>query len=175
MALRDNLMGAGCREKFRIRSYNSDLTFLRLEKKVKRHDQGYKISAPLSVREVEGILQGDYALIKNRPEELLQEFYCKLKTSLLKPCLIVTYYREPFLYTPGNVRVTLDYDLSYSRAVDKFLQGGGLSIRDLTGKCLLEVKYDAFLPDIIRLLLSGQDPLRTGHSKYVTGRFMTGA
>lgn len=173
-ALRDNLLGASVREKFRIRCYNEDRSFMRLEKKVKHMNKGYKVSTCLSLSQVESILQGDYEFMKDQEDDLLLEFYARLKTELLRPCLVATYFREPFLYGPGNVRVTLDYDLRYSRDVRSFLLKDPPSFRE-DGKCLLEVKFDEFLPDLIPLLLAGHCPMRTANSKYVTGRFITGS
>jgi len=173
-ALQDNLMGAPFREKFRIRCYNEDYDFLRLEKKVKHLSKGYKSSCVLTREETEQILQGDHEFLKEKKDPLFLEFYAKLVSEHLKPRLIVTYFREPFLLKAGNVRVTLDYDLRYSRNVERFLERDCTYFRESGAKCLLEVKYDAFLPDLIKAILKNHCPLRTANSKYVSGRMITG-
>lgn len=174
-ALQDNLMGSAVREKYRLRLYNEDPDRIRLEKKVRHGNQGFKVSAQLTRQEVESILKGSFGFLKDHPEDLLREFYVRLRSGGLSPCLVVNYFREPFLFDPGNVRVTLDYDLAYSRNPRSFLDFSLPLIPEFRSKCLLEVKYDEFLPSLIPSLLEGHQPMRTAHSKYVTGRFLTGA
>ncbi len=173
-ALMDNLMGSGHREKFRIRCYNDDEGTLRLEKKVKHLDSGFKISAPLSPTEVASLLKGEIDFLKNSEPELLQEFYCRVKTAALQPVLVVAYFREPFLFAPGNVRITLDQELRFSRNAAALLDPAVPLIREESGKCLVEVKFDDFLPDLVQDILATHGLVRTAHSKYVTGRFLTG-
>lgn len=173
-ALMDNLMGIGQREKFRLRCYNDDILTLRLEKKVKQLDHGFKVSVPLTRDEVIHLLQGDIEFLKNSGQALLREFYCRSRGSGLQPVLVVTYFREPFLFAPGNVRITLDEALRFSHNAAAFLDPAIPMIREASGKCLVEVKFDEFLPDLVQGILSSHGLVRTAHSKYVTGRFLTG-
>lgn len=173
-ALKDNLLGAAHREKYRIRCYNSDYGFIRLEKKVRHFQKGYKVSAALSLSDTDKIIKGDTDFLKDSEDDLLREFYLKIRTEMLKPCLVVSYFREPFLYGPGNVRVTLDDHLKFSNDPLSFLCEDGHIFSENEDKCLLEVKYDEFLPSMIKTMLEAQDPMRTANSKYVKGRFLTG-
>lgn len=149
-ALLEKLNGVSRREKFRIRFYNGDLTTLHLEKKYKQAGLGTKHSAPLSPREVTALLAGDTAWLQARPEPLLQEFYQKLRAQRLGPKTVVDYTREPFIYAPGNVRVTLDYDLRTALGGTDLLDPGLLTIPAGDAPILLEVKWDAYLPAVIR-------------------------
>lgn len=173
-ALNDNLLGAPCREKFRIRCYNNDYNFIRLEKKVKHMNKGYKESAALSQEEVTKIIEGDYGFLKGKEENLLKEFYARIRTKVLRPKIIVCYYREPFLYPPGNVRVTLDYDLKYSSNIRDFFKDEKVYFEEDKTKCILEVKFDEFLPDIIRDMIQVRETMQSANSKYAIGRFITG-
>ena len=47
--LREKVNGVQKREKFRIRYYNDDFSFITLEKKIKHNDLCMKIDAPLTV------------------------------------------------------------------------------------------------------------------------------
>jgi hypothetical protein len=58
-ALREKIDGVNCREKFRIRYYNDDCSFIRLEKKSKWSGLGNKQSATLSAEEAQAIVDGD--------------------------------------------------------------------------------------------------------------------
>lgn len=48
-ALREKIGGVQKREKFRIRYYNDDFSFITLEKKMKHNDLCMKLNAPLTV------------------------------------------------------------------------------------------------------------------------------
>ena len=57
-ALRQKISGADRREKFRIRYYGQDTSFIRLEKKIKIHGLCAKYSARLTESQVRLLLQG---------------------------------------------------------------------------------------------------------------------
>ncbi len=57
-ALKDKINGVNFREKFRIRYYNDDTSFIRLEKKSKINGLCNKISAPLTKSEAQKIAHG---------------------------------------------------------------------------------------------------------------------
>lgn len=173
-ALRDNLLGTPSREKYRIRCYNNDYSFIRLEKKEKHMNKGMKHSCALTKEEVLQIIDGKYDFLKERDEKLLQELYIEIKTKNLRPKVIVCYFREPFLYPAGNVRVTLDYELRHSSSIKDFFEDRKAYFKEEKTKCVLEVKFDEFLPDVIRDLIQVKETMQTANSKYVTGRFITG-
>lgn len=149
-ALREKIDGVNLREKFRIRYYNSDPSIIHLEKKGKRNGLGTKYSADLSQEEAQSIVDGrlDWMMDSGRP--LVQELYCKMRYQGLAPKTIVDYTREPFIYRPGNVRVTFDYDIRTGLACTDFLNPACVTVPAGDAPILLEVKWDAFLPAIIR-------------------------
>lgn len=77
---------------------------------------------------------------------------CKMKTQQLRPRVLVSYVREPYVYAAGNVRVTFDSNIRTSLFQREFLNGAlpDIIATDAPGDIILEVKYDAFLPEIIR-------------------------
>ena len=81
---------------------------------------------------------------------LLQELCCKMKLQGLRPRTLVDYIREPFVYGPGNVRVTLDHQLRTGLRCVDFLNPECITIPARDATAILEVKWDAFLPDVIR-------------------------
>lgn len=149
-ALREKIDGVNLREKFRIRYYNGDPSVIHLEKKSKRAGLGTKYSAELSRDEAQKIVDSelDWMIDSGRP--LVQELYCKMRYQGLKPKTIVDYTREPFIYRPGNVRVTFDYDIRTGLACTDFLNPACVTIPAGDAPILLEVKWDAFLPSVIR-------------------------
>ncbi|MBR0457253.1 MAG: polyphosphate polymerase domain-containing protein [Firmicutes bacterium] len=171
-AVREKLSGVSRREKFRLRWYNDDFSVIKLEKKMKENSLCQKFSAPLTESEFQTILRGDIAWMKDHGNTLIRELYLKEQTQLLRPKVCVSYLREPFIYAPGNVRVTFDSDLR-SSLYHPFCAGDYLTdidIRMEPGHMIMEVKYDAFLPEIIDMLLQIGRPRQTAFSKYVVCR-----
>ena len=169
-ALREKLDGVNKREKFRVRYYNGDPSVIHLEKKSKRSGLGTKYSAPLSGDETRRILEGDLAWMLNSPHSLVQELYCKMLDQGLRPKTIVDYTREPYIYAPGNVRVTLDYDIRTGLSCMDFLDPDCPTIPAGDAPILLEVKWDEFLPDIIRDIVQLPGRHASAFSKYAQCR-----
>lgn len=169
-ALREKIDGVNLREKFRIRYYNGDTSVIHLEKKSKRGGLGTKFSAPLNREEAQSIVDGrlDWMMDSGRP--LVQELYCKMRYQGLRPKTIVDYTREPFIYRPGNVRVTLDYDIRTGLMCTDFLDPDCMTIPAGDAPILLEVKWDAFLPSIIRDAVQTPGRRAEAFSKYAQCR-----
>lgn len=149
-ALREKIDGVNCREKFRIRYYDGNPeTVLHLEKKSKRNGLSTKYSANLTVPEVQMLLDGRYDWMMGSGQELVREFGHKIRTQGLAPRTIVEYTREPFVFAPGNVRVTIDYDLRTATGCRGFLDPDCVTIPAGDPPVILEVKWDDFLPAII--------------------------
>ena len=149
-ALREKIDGVNLREKFRIRYYNGDPSVIHLEKKSKRAGLGTKYSADLGRDEAQKIVDGELDWMMDSGRPLVQELYCKMRCQGLKPKTIVDYTREPFVYRPGNVRVTIDYDIRTGLVCTDFLNPACVTIPAGDAPILLEVKWDAFLPSVIR-------------------------
>lgn len=167
-ALREKIDGIPQREKFRLRYYNDDLSHVTLEKKIKHNNLCMKIDAPLTAEEFQGILAGGGHWMQTHPHELVRELYCKMKTQQLRPRVLVSYVREPYIYAAGNVRVTFDSQIRTSLFHTTFGTGDipDISATDTPVDRILEVKYDAFLPDIIACLLQSNGLRQQAFSKY---------
>lgn len=166
-ALRQKLDGVDRREKFRLRYYGEEPAFFKLEKKYKVKGLCGKGSCRLSREEGERLLRRDFAFLLEKEEPLAREFYAKLRRGLA-PKTVVRYTREAFLYAPGNVRVTLDGDIR-AGAPERFLIPQKL-LPALGGLVVVEVKYDAFLPEIVKLAVQVPNRQGTACSKYALCR-----
>lgn len=163
----ENENGTDPREKFRIRTYNNSLDVIRLECKKKRHGKTLKTSTILSREQVENILQGIPLKCDSETDPLLMRFITLQQSNDLKPKVIVEYKRIPYVYKMGNVRVTFDSDLTTSHEVKRFLNGNFLKRPILpSGKLLLEVKFDEFLPDHLYDIMQLNVLTQTAFSKY---------
>ena len=168
-ALREKIDGVNRREKFRIRYYNGNTELIHLEKKSKINGLCSKESAVLTPAEAQAIVEGrwDWMMESNRP--LVQELYTKLCSQGLRPKTIVDYTREPFVFAPGNVRVTIDYDIRTGLDCTAFLNPNCTTI-PAGSAVILEVKWDAFLPDIIRDAVQLGNRQAGAFSKYAACR-----
>lgn len=169
-ALREKIDGVDLREKFRIRYYNGDTSVIHLEKKSRRAGLGTKFSAALSREEAQRIVNGDPDWMMDSGRPLVQELYCKMRWQGLRPKVIVDYTREPFIYHPGNVRVTFDYDIRTGLSCTDFLNPDCVTIPAGDAPILLEVKWDAFLPGIIRDAVQTPGRHAEAFSKYAQCR-----
>lgn len=166
-ALREKLDGVEPREKFRLRCYNGDFSYVLLEKKEKLDGLCRKTQEVLTVPQVRALLAAT-PLEGGGP--LLQELARKMTLLGLRPKTVVEYTREPFVYGPGNVRVTLDYDLRTGHSSREFLRPDCPTIPVWDTPVILEVKWDEYLPDLVRSLVQMPGTRRTAFSKYAACR-----
>ena len=169
-ALREKVDGVNMREKYRIRYYNGDTSFMKLEKKSKINGLESKFSDPLTVSEAWQLLEGDTEWMNDPERKTVMELYLKMKYQGLRPQTIVDYTREPFIYGPGNVRVTFDYNIRTALRHTDFLDPDCPTVPAGDAGIVLEVKWDNYLPDVIRDIV--QTPARrvTAFSKYAQCR-----
>lgn len=169
-ALREKLDGVNRREKFRIRLYNGDSSRIYLEKKSKVNGLSFKRRESVSAREVRDILEGKTGWEPEDDRPLLKELLLKMRNQGLGPKTIVEYTREPFVYFPGNVRVTLDYGICTGLSVRDFLDEDCLTLPAGDAPAILEVKWDEFLPDVIRDAVQLRGRRSSAFSKYAQCR-----
>lgn len=163
----ENENGTDPREKFRIRIYNHSAEHIRLECKRKERGKTLKTSCSLTREQCELLMKGK--ALPNIAEQppLLRKLTVAMLTRGLHPVVIVEYDRIPYVYRNGNVRITLDTNISSSQAIESFFEEE-IPKRPVmaAGSQLLEVKYDEFLPDAIYSALQLQNLRQTAFSKY---------
>lgn len=167
-ALREKVQGIPIREKFRIRYYNDDFSYLTLEKKIKDNTLCRKVDAQITEEECRKLLAGEISWMRDHPAPLVQELYAKMRGQMLRPRVLVSYIREPYVYRTGNVRITFDSDIRTTLYHKDFLEEQVIDIDTAGGpqERILEVKYDAFLPETIRRLIQTNTLRQTAFSKY---------
>lgn len=169
-ALREKTDGVNRREKFRLRYYGEDTSFIRLEKKFKINGLCGKRSMRITGEETRLLLAGEYGFLLDSTEALAAELYSKLKGKCLRPRTIVSYDREAFLYEPGGVRVTLDRNIRTGLGRTDFLKTDIFRMQAMEQAAVLEVKYDEFLPDIVRMAVQVPGRQAAACSKYAICR-----
>lgn len=168
-ALREKINGTPQREKFRIRYYNGDTSVIHLEKKSRIDNLGNKQSASLTREQAQSIVDGDTDWMPGSDLPLIRELYSKMRTQGIAPKTIVDYTREPFVFPAGNVRVTLDYNIRSGMRCTDLLKPDCVTV-PVSDSIVLEVKWDGFLPDIIRDAVHLTDTRAGAFSKYAACR-----
>ncbi len=169
-ALNEKINGVNEREKFRLRIYNGDTQRVFLEKKSKINGLCSKERLQIPKETAQAIIAGDYSFVDEKSDSLLIELLFKSKTQGLKPKTIVQYTRDAYVFPAGNVRVTIDMDIKTGLNSVDFLNTDCPLISPDLSKAILEVKYDEFLPDIVRNVIQLSSRSSSAFSKYAECR-----
>lgn len=155
--------GLSERWKYRIRFYNYDDSYIKLEKKYKINGLTNKKSIRITKEQFYDIFSRKIKINKNN-NSLLNEFIIKMGTEFLRPIICIEYDRIPFIYKLGDVRITLDYNIRYT---DKYTElfNSNKKVYYLQNK-ILEIKYNELIPDFIRFRLELNHLEQTSFSKF---------
>jgi hypothetical protein len=169
-ALKEKINGVNMREKFRIRCYDGDTSFIRLEKKSKINGLCSKLWVTISAEDAVKILAGNIEFMRTDDRPLVRELYLKMKNNGIKPKTIVDYTREAFVFPAGNVRVTMDYDIRTGMNCTDFLNSDCITVPAGNPNIILEIKWDEYLPDIVKCAVGLESRHSSAFSKYAACR-----
>ena len=165
------ISGVEIRNKYRIRIYNCSDQLIFLERKHKHGELISKDSVRITRRLCDQLIEGRCDGLQASQNPLLQDMFREMRTRLLRPSVLVDYTREAYTHPAEDIRITFDKDLH-----------SGLFSRDLfnakvngvpplaSGKMILEVKYNRYLPGYIKSLLSTVPSQLSAISKYTLCR-----
>lgn len=159
------------RDKYRVRIYGLNDHIINLERKSKRNNLTFKSKCKIRREEYEKIRAGHIQWMENDDRNLIRDLYIEMVHHLIKLQTTVDYEREALLYPYGNVRITFDMKVQSSlRNTDMFNKQ--LPMVDVLepNLVILEVKYDEYLPEVIKLLLQLSDTRQEAYSKYQLSR-----
>ncbi len=161
----DKINGLEKRAKYRFRFYNRDLSYIRLEKKEKIGKTSFKTIENVS-------LDTANSFLSNKPDvfgfhsALEQEMASRIVSEGFRPVLFVDYDRSAFLHPFGNVRITIDINVSASAFRDG-LDDKSFSVPALEpGRAILEIKYDAEFPSYLSKLFDDVPKIPCAISKF---------
>ena len=159
------------RDKYRVRIYGKSSKVVNLERKSKRNNLTFKSKCAMTQDEFEKMRIGLIDWMETDERDLIRDLFHEMKYSQIKPMTVIDYEREAYVYPYGNVRVTFDSKVQSSmRNTDMFNKN--LPMVDVLepNLVILEVKYDEYLPDIIKFLLQAVDTRAEAYSKYQLSR-----
>ena len=155
------------REKYRIRFYNYDHSYIILELKGKKNNLTYKRQNRITEEDYNNIINQNYDKINIEGRKVLEDFITKSKRNNLIPSIIVDYSRQPFIYPVEDVRITFDEDISSGRFDYDLFSKELLPYRVLEpNEIILEVKFNTFLPKTIKKVLDTVPKTRIAVSKF---------
>ena len=163
--LSENEAGVDNRHKYRIRLYDGELDYIRLERKDKLRGMTGKTMEPITPEEIYPYIEGTNEAMGT---ELRDELYMLQVKKGMRPKCIVEYDRLAFIEDVGNVRITFDMNVRGSQQVDRFLDfSEDFMVPAMDpGLHVLEVKYDEVLPTYLLQALDLGYLHRQSVSKY---------
>ena len=169
--LYDVLNGQLNKSKIRLRLYNLNDPYLKLELKQKHNSNGIKKNLLISKAEAKKMINGDYDFLLNKPNQLANKLYYMLKLLTYRAKIIVSYNRFAYTYKTNNTRITFDFNIGSSLTTKNFLNKQ-LSIKPVLSSNLgiLEVKFNNFLMPNLQTILQTLNSLPQSYSKYANAR-----
>lgn len=169
----EKLDGVEYRKKYRIRLYNNDTNFIKLECKHKHNNLTKKESVKITKEMCDDFLKGNFDKyhIDEMDNEFLKRFITEAKNKKLIPVVIVDYERLAYINDLSDLRITFDKDVrsgGFNKDVfDDF--SASYNVFD-DEKIVLEVKYNDFIPEYISIILSTIPMFRQAISKFAICR-----
>ncbi len=165
--LYDNINGNDPREKFRVRIYNADVSYICLELKRKEKGKTRKRSCRIDETLCREMMQGRPLKMDAVDADIYRKFCLWQNERLLQPKVIVEYDRIPYVYKDGNVRVTFDMNIRSGGNVEGFLDNMLITRPVMPlNQHVLEVKFDELIPDFLYAAVQTEKLRQTTYSKY---------
>ena len=149
-ALDEKLDGVRVHTKYRLRTYNSDPSFIRLERKVKRGIMTEKQTVQIAEEDIPLLWDPgrDLESLSGRQAVMGLE----MRTKGLRPAVIVRYRRDAFVYPGKDTRLTFDTNVEalppdHTLLFEEEHPGIPAMPRD---QVIMEVKYGEYLPQFVR-------------------------
>ena len=169
----EKIDGVLYRKKYRIRIYNNDSSFIRLERKWKHNNMTSKDQLKISKENCINLLTNQFDNIDKEllNNSLMKEFITDIKVFGLKPSVIVDYKRLAYTYHISEVRITFD-----ERIKSGLYNCNLFNINRITydvidnNEVVLEVKFNEVLPEHISIILQSIPMYRQAVSKFALCR-----
>lgn len=169
----DKEIGVMRRKKIRLRIYDVNQPWVKIEIKNKSEQYMMKETAGLNREETMALINGNTEILLSHDNEVLNNVYYFMSRDFYRPALIVDYEREAYIAPIENIRITFDKNIRAS-ATDFDFFNPHLNLQPVFDDptMVLEVKYNHFLPTWLKDILSSFNSERYAISKYCLGRFI---
>ena len=167
----EKMDGVELRRKIRLRIYDPSNDFALLEMKQKQGQYQLKRSLRVSRGDAEELIMGNYSPLLKYSEDFAAECYALMQMHLYRPKTVVEYNRKAFIAKENKIRITFDNQI-VSTESDWNIFAKDLNMNPVLDPfhVVLEVKFNGFLLDYIKDLLSGVQKSELSVSKYMLAR-----
>jgi SPX domain protein involved in polyphosphate accumulation len=167
----EKMDGVEYRKKYRIRIYNFDDKFIRLECKYKHNNMTSKDQILIDKELCIKIIDGKIDEIDLTKDNLLRQFALDYRLNRLEPSIIVDYNRVAFTYHVSDVRITFDSQIKSGIYNYNLFDKNATTYRVIDdNQMVLEVKFNEILPESIALILQTVPTFRQAFSKFAACR-----
>lgn len=167
----EKMDGVEYRKKYRIRIYNFDDKFIRLECKYKHNNKTSKDQILIDKELCSKIINGKIDEIDLTKDNLLRQFALDYRLNRLNPSIIIDYNRVAFTYHVSDVRITFDSQIKSGMYNYNLFDKNATTYRVIDdNQMVLEVKFNEILPESIALILQTVPTFRQAFSKFATCR-----
>lgn len=169
----EKIDGVLYRKKYRIRMYNNDSSFIRLERKWKHNNMTSKDQLKISKENCINLLTNQFDNIDKEllNHNLMKEFITDIKVFGLKPSVIVDYKRLAYTYPISEVRITFDEKIKSGLYNCNLFNIDRITYDVIDNdEVVLEVKFNEVLPEHISIILQTIPMYRQAVSKFALCR-----
>ncbi len=159
------------RRKVRLRIYSPDDDFALLEFKQKTGDNQLKRSLKLKKEDALKIIDGNYECLKEYKEPFAMECYTYMVSEGYFPVCVVQYNRKAFICKENKIRLTFDSNIIATESNFNIFDKN-LVMYPVFSKfnVVLEVKYNGFLLNYVKDIISQVNKVPISVSKYCLAR-----
>ena len=167
----EKLDGVEFRKKYRIRIYNNDDNFIRLECKHKHDNKTSKDQMLIDKDICSKIIEGKLDDLEITGDDLLSKFIIECKLKKFRPSIIVDYKRLAYTYPVSDVRITFDSNIKSGLYNYNLFDENATTYSVIDdNELVLEVKFNEFLPEAIAIILTTVQTVRKAFSKFAECR-----
>lgn len=174
-AVQEKLDGIERRDKYRLRIYDTDQDWVKLERKRKVNNYVQKTSAIITREEALKMTKGDFDWMPEKNNQSLNSIYYDFKRKYLKPVVIVDYTRDAYMLDYNNIRITFDKALR-NDTTDLTLFSPDVKTNPLQRDevIIMEIKFNHCLPSWFQHLFKLESATASAISKYCQSRMEHG-
>lgn len=173
-SVEEKLDGIERRDKYRIRIYDFDQNWAKLERKRKDNSFVQKSSVSLTKEEVSKMTNGNYDFLLEKDSLAAKSIYFDLKRKYFRPVVIIDYIRDAYKMDYNEIRITFDKHIKSSTTnlniFDKNIDTHKLQRDDAI---IMEIKFNTCLPSWFKNFLKFESSISLAVSKYCYGRMNT--
>ena len=170
----DKQNGIEVRRKIRLRNYGPDTPFALLEMKQRQGWVQKKRSLKISKEEARIMASGNYSSLLKHNDPFADECFALMNMRCYRPKAVLSYTRKVFVAKENRIRVTFDHHIKGTESnFDIFAADLPENMFLGYDVAVLEVKFNTFLLNHIREVLSECDRSEKAISKYCFSRTLS--